>query len=415
MIILSAFLGAAMMRSELQQKVVMQRMGVQEAFYAAEAGVERAIFELRRNPNWSPGVDGQPPVNDARLNSVTDDDNTTIGYYSLTVADGDVLGGWNTTWIRSVGRSVDASFPMRDAVRVIFARVIIENPARFLVSTLGRLDIQSGADLESDILAENVNFLVNYSYPEGQRGIMIDGDVFYIDGITDDDDPFVTITGDVQESDSITFPGVDVDRYREIATNLLESDESIMSDGDLDVDLSNLQDLVADPPDNFEPLIIFAEGDIHISGDYGHSLLVVSGGDTYLEGDIRVDPLGSFVTTPQIGIFSNEELIIPETVVTSAGNLTVEGFVMADGDNSDGRLYGQGANDSLETLTFNGAMALKNNSADTAVDLKLFKTRNYQYNADLVDNRSIPFSPFIVNLLRWLEVAEGEDFPPEQD
>jgi len=47
---LSILAGAAFMSSQMQLSMVQQKRSVQEAFYAAESGIERSVFELRRNP-----------------------------------------------------------------------------------------------------------------------------------------------------------------------------------------------------------------------------------------------------------------------------------------------------------------------------------------------------------------------------
>lgn len=405
LVVLSMLLAVAFLRSEMQMRRTAQRKVVQEAFYSAEAGLERAVFELRRNPTWRPGEGGEPAVVDARLNLVPNDDTTTIGFYSLTIADGETYNGWDTLWIRSIGRD-----SLQELTRVITARVIVENPARFLVSTMGDLRIGSGAKIETDILGKDVYFDVNTALQPEDQKIEIDGDVFYISSINNANHPAIEYGPDseIHQSPSITFAGVDVGRYRDLADKLSKKGEGVYDSGDLTVDLSNLDALGNQP--NFKPLLIFAEGDITISGEYEHSLLVVAGGNVYIEGDITPDAMQT--VRPQIGIFAKKDLIIPAGAVSGGGDLELEAFVMADGDGaSDGIFFAEGAKGSLGTLSFKGAIAVRG-AGRTGVDLNAFSVRDYKYNLDLTANRTIPFSPFIVNVIEWNETPLNADFPP---
>lgn len=397
-VFLSMLLAVAFLRSEMQMRRVTQRKAIQEAFYAAEAGLERAVFELRRNPGWRPASGG-----DERLNLVAGDDGTTIGFYSLTIADGDVFNGWDTLWVRAVGQD-----SLKDLDRVIIARVIVENPARFLVSTLGELHIGSGANIQADILGQDLYFDVNGALPPEDQTITVDGDVFYIRSITNQNNPAVSYSpgSDIIQSPSITFAGVDVDRYRELANSLQTGGQGVYNAGDLTVDLSNLQALGGGP----QPLLIFAEGNITISGQYDHSLLVVAGGNVYIHDDISADELQT--VRPQIGIFAKRDLVIPSGAVPAGGDLNLEAFLMADGDgNSEGNFVAEGAKGSLGTLSFTGAIAVRGGGR-TGVDLNAFSARNYTYNTQLTANRSIPFSPFIVNVIQWNEGTLATQFPP---
>ncbi len=398
MVFLTIMVGIALMRSNIQQRTTNQRRAIQEAFYAAEAGIERTIFELRRSPGWSPGENGQPEEQDVRLNRVAGDDATTIGFYSLEVKDAGILNGWNTRWVRSIGKD-----SLQSMTRIIVVRVIVENPARFLVSTLGDLRIGSGAAIGADVLAQNLYFEVNPSLPSPQRDINVDGDVFYINSITGENDPAVhySAAAQVQKSPSITFVGVDLDRYRTLANNLAASDQGVYGNGNLNVDLQNLNSLSPGGSGPFTPQIIFAEGDITISGQYGHSMLVVAGGNVYIQGDITPHP--AIGIRPQIGIFAKKDLIIPTGAVANNAHMDIEAFLMADGAGSSmGLLVAQAPKFSLGTLNFTGAIAVRGKGR-TAIDLNAFDQRVYTFNPDLNINRQIPFVPFIVNVINWSE------------
>ena len=401
-VFLTILLGVALMRSNIQFKMTNQRRAIHEAFYTAEASIERAIFELRRNPHWSPGKNGQPPEQNVRLNRVPGDDATTSGFYSLEVADGGIFKGWNTAWIRSVGKD-----SLQSITKVIVTRVIVESPTRFLISTLGDLRVGSGASVEADVLAQNIFFDVNPSLPSPQKDITVDGDVFYIRSINGQNDPAVHFqsSSQIQQSPSITFAGVDLNRYRGLAQN---NNQGYYQNGDLTVDLDNLSNL--SPGQAFAPQIIFAEGNVHISGEYDHSLLVVAGGDVFIEGDIT--PVKSLPVRPQIGILAKKDLIIPSNALDGDQDMNLEAFLMADGDGAaEGRFVAQGQKFSWGTLNFTGAMSIRGEGR-TAVDLNAFDKRIYRLNPELNINRQIPFVPFIVNVIEWNEKRLQDPFPP---
>ena len=63
-VFLSVLLGAAMLRSDVQRQEVAQRHSRQQAFYAAETGIDTAIYNLRQNGSWKPGQGGIPAIVD---------------------------------------------------------------------------------------------------------------------------------------------------------------------------------------------------------------------------------------------------------------------------------------------------------------------------------------------------------------
>ena len=407
---LSILLAAAMARSGIEIKSTGKRVSAQRAFYASETGLERAIFELRRNPQWAPIVGEAQNV---PINVIEGDATTTVGMYTLEVEDGIPLGGWNTRWVKATGHS---EMGEGEATFVIVARLMIESPSRFMLSTLGDLRIQSGATINSDILARNIFFDLdeNISGPEGY--ITVNGNVYYLSSVNPVDPASIEgidIDGEVSETGSITFAGVDIDYYREIALDLTDDGTGYYFDGNLDVDLGNLDDLPGASAD-FEPQIIYAEGNINISGEYSHSLIVISGENTYIGGDIMSS--SSSGEAPQLGILSSQDIIIPEGIV-SGGDLMIEALVMADGaGESEGIFIAEGPKSSGDTLTFNGSISVRGDIDDperTAVDLNAFSTRQLLYNAALNNNRNIPFSPYIVNVITWSETLTDDDFPPE--
>lgn len=399
LVFLTILLGAAMLRSNMQIREVVNRRQVQEAFYAAEAGVNRAVFELRQNPVWRVLEPDLLDYTNIPLTVTVAGSEVTIGSYSiLEVKDNTArFQGWDTVWVTVRGRDAD-----NDLSRTIKALVIVDNPTRFLISTLGLLQITSGSTLNADVLANTINFAVNDSLPAPANEIHMGGEVLYITSVANANNPAVFFSPDHPapvRTSSITFPGVVLDKYLGIANDLLPQNLSYVhsSTSRLDVDLSNL-DSLGPGGEPFQPRIIYAAGDVYLSGEYDHSLTVVAGGNIYITGSVEPTGAGS-PTRPQIGLFAKRDVLIPQNVVTNEGNINIEAFVLADG----GAFIAQGPKFSQGTLNFNGAIFVRGRGT-TGVDLNVFRNRVYNYNPNLNTNRSIPFLPFIVNIVQWQEL-----------
>lgn len=406
---LSILLGAAFVRSTQQLREADQRRAVHQAFSVAEAGIDRALFELRRDPDWGMGTDPNVTsylaVGNVLLNAVEGDDTTVIGTYSIEVATGPAIEDLGETrWVRSVGHDAESGLQ-----RAVLARVLIDDPSRFLLSTPGALRFKSGAVVEADVLGQDLFFDVNDTLADpDQRHITIDGDVLYIDELNPANpqaDPDITITGGVNPYPSVTFPGVDVNRYDTLATGLAATMGAYKEMGDLTVDLDNLAALESDP--GFAPRLIFATGDIRVSGEFDSSLLLVAGGNIYIEGDITPD-----TATPdaQIGLFAKQDVVIPDGVVGAGGDLALEAFVIADGsDGANGEFRAESAV-GLGEFNFTGAISVRGGGGtETGIDLSVFATRNYTHKANI----AVPFSPFIANIIAWQETTSFADFPPQ--
>lgn len=412
-VLIAAFLGiilaAAMVKANTQLKLIHQRQALQEAFYAAEAGLERSIFELRQDPAWRPGEGGYPSQIDTRLNRIPEDDSTTLGFFSLQIHDAPLFNGWNTLWVRSQGQ--DAK---KEIARVLVARVLIDNPSRFLMSTLGDLRIISGAVIHADILGKDIFFDVNESLDSPEKDIAVNGDVYYLRSVNGIDNPAVHVSAEssVEKFPSITFAGVDLDRYRNIASGLSESGEGIFSEDSMTIDLSDLSSISEHVDEEIYPKIIFSEGDIFLKGQYPVSMLIVAAGNIYLDGSI--EPGDDPESLPQLGIFAGKDIIIPEDAETRGGDLSVEAFLLADGqgDDAQGVFIANGDKSTKGTFTFNGAIAVRGEGGRTGIDLNVFSNRAYNFNPELTNHRKIPFSPFIVNIMDWREISVHDPFPP---
>lgn len=394
---LSIIIGAVMMRSELRLRDADLSVASNAAFYAAEAGIDYAVFQLRRNPSWTP-ASGEFP-------KTLEDDGDETGVFSIQIDGPEVIDGWDSFWVRSTGQSVPVGEDTFNIVtRDILARVIVSNPSRFLVLTLGNLNIGSGSVMNSDVLGGDINFLVNENLPvEADREIQVNGDVYYLSSISGEDNPAVIMGADssISESPAITFAGVDTSRYEELSRGV----DGYYYDGDLNVDLSDISGL----PDleGGVPKIIYSSGDITISGEFDESILVVANGNIRIDSDITAFTGGE--TTPQIGLFAKNDVLVSSAV---SGDLTVEAFVMADGaGDSEGVFTVEDGASGLGDLTFKGSIAARGEGS-TAVDMSKFETRTYDFDSDLSDNRSIPFMPFIANIREWEEINPNDAFPP---
>ncbi len=400
----SLMLAAAFLRTDSQQRFTVQRQGVQEAFYAAEAGVDRSVYELRINPLWDPGSGGIPPVVNESLDVIPGNHTSAIGYYSLDVEDGPYLTNLGPTkWVRSIGRD-----KLSDVPRVIIAQILVDDPTRFMISTPGDLTIRSGADLDADVLGRKLSFEINTYLPPAARHITVGGDALYVQDMspaclkTDKHcNPDITISGAAAQYPVITFPGVDMTRYRAIASNRTIG---FMKSGDFTVDLDDLGALTGDP--TFKPSIIVATGggNIHVRGTYDHSILIVAEGNLYIDGNIR--PIRG--SPKYIGLFGNKDVIIPAG--TAGRSLTVENaFVLANGDGTSyGEFRAEDLDNTLGTLRYSGSISVRGESSTTdSINLTAFATRNYSH----VSNMAVPYSPYIANILSWKEATLATPFP----
>lgn len=396
---LTTLLGAAMLRSNMQVKEVVSRRQVQEALYAAEAGVNRAVYELRQNPVWRVASPVPPEYTDVVLDHDVSGTATTIGYYSiLEVKDNPVkFQGWDTVWIIVRGADRD-----NEVTKTLKALAIVDNPTRFLISTLGTLQITSGSNLNADVLATDINFAVNESLPSPSNEIHMGGDVLYINTVKNATNPavfFDPMSPAPVKTTSITFPGVNLPKYHDLAVSLQATNLSYVhpNASRLDVDLSNLDGLSPGTGD-FAPKLIYSPGDVYLSGEYDHSITVVAGGNIYINGNIVPDSTAAGAR-PQIGLFASRDVQIPASVASGGEDLNIEAFVLADG----GTFSAEGPKFSKGTLNFNGAIFVRGRGTNS-VDLNVFRNRTYDFNANLNTNRSIPFLPFIVNIVQWQEI-----------
>ncbi len=386
---LSIALSAALIRSQIQLRESQVRLASQQAFYAAEAGVQTAIFQLRKDSSWRPAV-GTPP---AAVRVTADNGSTLVGFYQLEMADADDYNGFPSLWVKSTGMDIDQGTP-----RAVLARAVVQNPEAFLLSTAGNLRINSGAVFDNDILGKDVFFDV-----VGNQPITVDGDVFYINTITNETNPAVHIVGTNEHGEAhqarkfptVTFAGVDTERYRKLARDQggFYQEGNLVINGN--IDKASL---------SYSNGLVFAEGDIYIRGDIRESMLIVAGGNVYIDGDVKMGiPVDPQARKPQLGIMASKDVLIPEN---APNNISIEAFVMADGQaGSNGIFEAKGPKGTKGNLTFTGSMAMRGrNNVRTAVDLNVYSNRVYNLNNEMQVGNLIPFLPFIANVACSQEV-----------
>ncbi|MCA9401328.1 MAG: hypothetical protein KC713_06850, partial [Candidatus Omnitrophica bacterium] len=340
------------------------------------------------------------------------DSGSTIGFYTINVADAPKYNSLPSVWVRSRGDSAR----LRDtgefvnAPRTILARVIILSPTYFFASSLGDITIGSGSTFDGNILGRDIYFNVNESInPEEARHINIDGEVFYFRSINGAENAeYVHINSDEnpygQQSPAISFPGVDLGYYRELANGA--NPENPLPGRYIDGNFNYSGEI------NKENLgtqngIVYAEGDITISGEFSDNITFVAGGDIYIDGDL-VNGSDSDQFVPQLGLLASENVYISES---ADSDLSIEAFVMAD----EGTFEALGPKFSKGSLDFYGAISVRGREGVTGIDLLVYDQRNYTYNSQLASNGQIPFLPNIANVVQWKEITIHEEFPPPND
>lgn len=371
---LGLIVSVSLIRSDIQHKAMDLRRASICGFYAAEAGIERAVFELRRDRSWRAGF------NDESLFwKGEDEEQETIGFYTVYVADGEDVGSLPSVWLLSQGEDLGKGTP-----RFIMARVAIENPAVFFTSTAGNLTIGSGANIGGSILGRDVIFEVNETLPDDLKKITVDGDVGYIRSIEGEGNPAVDISGDVQQRRPVTYVSVDLEKYRALA---IENGRYVDGDFTYSGEISS-ETLAANNG------LVFVEGDIHISGEAVESIHFVSARNIYIDDDLTCEEEGE----PQIGLSAHGDVLISED---ASSQLDIDAFINADG----GVFKAERGKASKKELNFEGAIAVRGKTGErTGVDLNAYIKRNYTYDTSLRDDLTIPYMSFMGNIIEWQEL-----------
>lgn len=396
---LNIFLSISLYRSHLQLRSIDLKRASLYAFYAAEAGIDDAIFELRNNLNW-PLVPTDANGNRAGFTNKPliwqegTPQQENIGSYSVTVKPGLLFNNIPTVWLESSGQNTgNLGDPI--ITRRIQTRVTIQNPANFFTSTVGSLVFASGAVVgtpanPANVLARDITFNVNTALPVGdpRRRITVNGNVEYIRNLNGYPDPDVTVSDNEQRS-PITFVGVDLNRYRNFAQasgRYIPSDFVISGD----IDWGSLATGNG---------LVFVEGNVHIQGTVKQSIHIVAAGNIYIDGNIEYDT--AVPIRPQIGLSASGDVIIP---ASSPNNMNVDALIIADG----GTFQAEYAGVPKGTLNFEGVIAVRGSGTDTAISLNVFSNRNLVYDAALNNSPTVPFMGSLVNIIQWQDM----DLPP---
>jgi len=385
---LSLLFVAAYMRSEMQLNSSNALIASQLAFNAAEAGIEQTVYQLKTNPKYLPN-DTTPQVipisgNASSVQSYQRQSKVTAKYFNF-----------NADWVLSVGTGI---FKGKTAYRCILAKLVIINPGQFFVTTQGELNIGSGSNINSDIFGKDVNF--NTFPGDTKQQITVGGNVYYsnsVNGLTPPEVSLAPGKSTIQLSTE-SFVGVDTTSYSDLAQ---KGGDYVT--GDLIVDSSNINSL---PTGN---QLVYATGNIYISGELQNPTLFVAQGNIYITNSLTT----SSTAQGALGLMANQSVIVSSNATDDPMN--IDAYVVAAGgansqrqaDPLGGVFMSQGTTQSKGALNFTGSIAVQSSTNSSSVDLNVYRTRNYNYLA----NTSVPYVSYAVNIINWQEVPPQSSLP----
>ncbi len=357
---------------------------VEDALYAAEAGVHHALSSLRFSGlSWT-GTNGVENIEDS---------GKVYGRYQVVVDSVNIQqdGSWQIVPIAVVGWNADQT-----ASRQINARIRWQSLGDFFISTFSDLDIAKGATLDSDILARDVRFAsATQAQPIAIQGTVNHfGTIYGYDPNNSGNYPYISITGNpkTQLISPPAAPVVDSNRYLGLADDggYYQASGSLTISGTLDRN-TPLGGPTGPASGNG---VIFVNGDVHISATVAASMAVVATGNIYITGDVMYanqnDP------SIQLGLFAKGNIIINSP--PAGGSRTLQAMLI-----SEQRFYAQGNPGSFGTLNFKGAMSIRGqpSTSTTAIDLAAFAARNYVYHSELSTACTIPAMIYLAYLHTW--------------
>lgn len=434
---LGIFLSISLVRSNLQLRMMHSRRASLYAFYAAEAGIDQALYELRRDINWSAGFNDVPLVWQRQGEAPE-----TIGFYSVQVGPQILVGSLPGRWIRSIGQ--DAPFAtgdprLIDPGRVIFARIVLLSPLDFFASTPGDLRLGSNTTINGNIMGKNLVFDVTPTAPVGEREITVNGYARY-DRVSGghpgypDPDGYVVVSGGVIEGDPITYVGIDHVTYLDMAQNqnnrYIPSGSAVLQPADAthprpylriegNIDRTNLATANG---------LLYVDADVDVSGDVTESVHIVSTGNIYISGNIHCIQSPTTGIEPQIGLSASTNVYVSSSAPSSG--FEIQAYIMADGmitdidgsgnitstaDPAGGKFWTQGGANSKDTIEVDGVIVVRGvtDPNSSSIALNTYRDRTYSYNPALRTNLTIPYltSPYS-RVDNWREVSPTEPFPP---
>lgn len=381
---LGMFIGLSFMRSSsLNIRGTVSR-NVEDALYAAEAGVHHAISALRFSGLGWTGTNGLENI---------ENNGKVYGRYQIAVDNANIQqsASWRIVPVTVVGWNADQT-----ASRQINARIRWQSLGEFFISTFSDLDIAKGATLDAGILGRNITFATATQ----AQPITIQGTVNHfgnISGYNADNAgsyPYITITGN-PKTELISPPAapvVDSARYSSLANDggYYQASGSLTISGNLSRSTS-LGGATGPSADNG---VVFVNGDVYISATVAESMAIVATGNIYITGDVMYanqnDP------SIQLGLFAKGNIIVNSP--PAGGDRTLQAMLI-----SEQRFYAQGSPGSCGTLNFNGAMSIRGqpSTSTTAIDLAAFASRNYVYHSELSTACTIPAMIYLAYLDSW--------------
>lgn len=416
---LGIFLGISLMRADLQLRSMEYRRASLYAFYAAEAGIDEAVFELRKNLNWNAGF-----TNRSLVWQMPDQVSETVGDYTVTVASALLIGNVPSVWVRSEGRNNPVGSQVQ-ITRVIFARIALMTPADFFASTPGDLRLFSNLNMTGSVYGRKIIFDVDYSRKHDERFIRVTRNVNYDNvqgGYTyyptspPSGQPAVQTyvnVGGLTPVDPITYVGLDLATYKDIAQN--QGGKYILNpdDGDADTYEHAFECCSGDinwqnPNITTYNGLVYIDGDLRIKGHVTESIHFIASGDIYIDDNITSDPDLVTGLEPQIGLSSAKDVFINS--IAPSNRLEIDAYIMADG----GVFTAKGGANTKQDLIVEGVVVVRGREGVTSsIALNVYRNRIYTHDAQLRTSMNIPYltHPY-VRVYSWKEVKPTDQFPP---
>lgn len=421
-VFLGVMMAASFMRTDIQLKEAHMRLASQQAFFAAESGIERALSELRVDSLWRP---------QGLTSNLKDDNNKEdVGVYTLSVEDGSPSAeGFPTVWVKSIGKVQDKHLIYQAIQRALRVRIVLIDPSKFFISTAGHLTAGSGATIKDEVLTGTMEFAIDTTLPDSTdqqkeaRTININADIKYLNKLSGDDpktNPYIKLNNGAtidKIHSPITFSGLDIDKAKaqaQEATIKTKTNHVLTAGSSGPVTISSLS--------GYEG-IYFVDGDLEIQGDLtDKSVLFVASGNIKITGDITVNNgMGDnkHPHDPQLGLFARKDVLISKE---AQSDLKVNAFVVADGQGGEGGVFkveqdpkehgsNVGSKGKDSKLTFYGAISVRGNTSETAVTLNAYSERDYTYNTNL-SKSNLGFFTSIANIISWQEINPKDPVQP---
>jgi hypothetical protein len=405
---LAILLAGALMRMNWESRLSIAQEGNQAAFYAAEAGLERTIAQLRADPDSAPAPGSPPdvfftnePLTDGALAP------TTVGFYTVTVYPFYLQDNWPVVPVSVVGFDETTDYQRRFDVEI---RVV--NPGAFFIFSPYDIHVASGSLINGDIFGRDIHF--HYDADLGDITIDDDdsfADVFYMRSYhgysTAQQMQHIHLNdGPPEQKQALTFADIDFERYEELADN---GGVHLVGDTNISGTLSTSgggTTFGGQTPTNG---VIYVEGDVIVNGDITvddpryNPIIIVATGTIRIEGNVQYIKTRAQGDKNKLGLFAGGDVVIAPFGL----DLNVQAQILVQGE----KIQAVGDPGTLGTFDFLGSMVVKGKEGVTAMDLLAFSQRTYDYDEYLLEDELIPGVNSFVNLRSWEEV-DKQASPP---